>query len=306
MELVRLKDEGVLSVWALKQAEYRSAQDARQRVLDAARSNGRAATAEESAPVKMNPTPVWQRVTGLLPEKEWRLRPVERRGALMRLARVVERMVRSEWKRVLEPSVAQKHEAERGDRFGDSEDEARAACRFATRTSLWDPVSEICFYLEIAQTKLSELLRQATGLRARELSDCVRAENLRKDLKERMRKSARAWLNNEFMTKDYRPLAKMLAEDGRAIVLREYRASDGFMDRAELAQSCGLTRARLYRAVRVCENMELEALERAVALEVFLELLPDIWAGCEVGDDERRVLAERVKSEVEGMKLRTD
>jgi len=305
MELVRLKDEGVLAVWALKQGEFESLWSARQKVLDAARINGRAATAEESAPVKMNPVPVWQRVTGLNPENEWRLKPFERRGALMRLARVVERMVRAEWKRVLEPDTSRNFEAERGDRYCDSEDEARAACRFATRTSLWDPVSEICFYLEIAQTKLSNLLRQATGLRARELSDCVRAENLRKDLKERMRKSARAWLQNEFMTKDYRPLAKMLAADGQAIVLREYRASDGFLDRSELAQAYGLgTRARLYRAVRICENKELDALERAVALEVFLEMLPDIWAGCEVGEEERAALKERVVSEVEGMKDR--
>jgi hypothetical protein len=291
MELVRLKDEGVLAVWGLKQAEYEVAWNERQRELDQARRDGYAA---EPRALKLNGMPVWQRMTGLTAENEWRLRPYERRGALMRLARTVERMVRVEWKRVLEP------QEERQDPFADDErDRKAAACRYATRTSLWNPVSEICFYLEIAQTKLSELLKQATGLRAQEISDCVRAEGLRATLKERMRKSARAWLQNEFMTKDYRPLVKLSAEEGRSIVMKEYRASDGFMDRSDLAKETGLgSRARLYRAVRICENMELDELERVVALEVFLELLPDIWTGCEVSSDERAGMKEKIEEEV--------
>jgi len=298
MELLRLKDEGVAAVWGIWQCEFESAWNTRQKEMDLARMNGHACEKKE---LQLNPTPMWKRVTGLTGENERRFRPSERRGALLRLARNVERMVRAEWKRALEP------QEERPDPFADNEWDEGPKCRYATRTRLWNPVSEICFYLEIAQTKLSELLKQVTGLRAQDMSDCVRTEGLRATLKERMRKSARAWLHNEFMTKDYRPLAKMLAADGQAIVMREYRAGDGFMDRNEWVKELGLgSRARLYRAVRICENMELEELEREVALEVFLEMLPDIWAGCEVGEDERALLSERVKSEVEGMKPRTD
>jgi len=296
MELVRLKDEGVLGVWELKQAEYGAAWNERQKIIDTERQAGRPVPAVE---LKLNPMPLWQRVTGLGNENEWRLRPGERRGALMRLARTVERMVRAEWKRVLTQQPADS----RGDRFADTETEYGAACKFATRTEYWNPVSEICFYLEIAQTKLSELLKQATGLRANDLSDCVRVEGLRAHLKEKMRKSASAWLQNEFMTTDYRGLVKLPVEAGRAIVLREYRASEEFMDRTELAKEFGVvTRARLYRAVRVCENKELDALERAIAQEVFLEMLPTIWSGCEISNEERVTRQEAVEKEVEGMK----
>jgi hypothetical protein len=295
MEVLRLRDEGVLAIWEMKQQEYEVAWNERQKVIDTERQAGRP---DVLPPLKLNDVPMWQRVTGLTADNEWRLRPSDRRGALMRLARTVERMVRAEWKRVLEPTE------ERADPFVDDERERQLAkCRFATRTAQWDPVSEICFYLEIAQTKLSELLRQGTGLRARELSDCVRGEKIRAHLKETMRKAASAWLQNEFMTTDYRGLVKLSAEEGRAIVLREYRASSEFLDRTELAQAFDLgSRARLYRAVRICEHMELEALERAVALEVFLEMLPGIWSGCEVSSDERAALKERVDGEVDGMK----
>lgn len=298
MELMRLRGEGIAAVWEVKQSEYQSAWNERQRIIDTERQAGRPDVHPE---LKLNRLPVWQRVTGLTSENEFRLRPSERRGALMRLARTVERMVRAEWKRVLEP---QPQKENRGDPFGDDERELKlAACKFATRTEYWNPVSEICFYLEIAQSKLSELLKQVTGLRATDLSDCVRTEGLRAHLKEKMRKSATSWLQNEFMTTDYRPLAKLLAEDGRAIVLREYRASDEFLDRSELAKEFGLgSRARLYRAVRVCEGMELDELEREIALEVFLEMLPGIWSGCEIEPHERAVLREKVESEVKGMK----
>ena len=300
MELLRLKDEGVAAVWELKQGEFEVAWNERQKVLDTERQAGRPVPNVE---LKLNPLPVWRRVTGLVAEHEMRLRPSERRGALLRLARTVERMVRAEWKRVLEPETGREN---RGDPFADDEREMRSGgCKFATRTEYWNPVSEICFYLEIAQTKLSELLKQVTGLRATDLSDCVRAEGLRASLKEKMRKAARAWEQNQFMTTDYRPLAKLLAEEGRAIVLREYRASDEFLDRSELAKEFGLgSRARLYRAVRICEKMELDELEREVALEVFLEMLPGIWSGCEVSDEERVVLREGIEKEVEGMKGR--
>jgi len=303
MELLRLRDDGVVGIWNVKQAEHASAWNERQRVLDTERQAGRPVG---PIALKVNPVPIWQRVTGLNAENEWGLRPSERRGALLRLARTVERMLRTEWKRVLEPQPSSPES--RGDPFGDDEREMKlAGCRFAMRTAQWDPVSEICFYLEIAQTKLSELLRQATGLRARELSDCVRGEKIRAHLKDTMRKSAAAWVHNEFMTTDYRGLAKLSAEDGRAIVLREYRSREGFLDRTELAQAFGLgSRARLYRTVRICEHMELEALERAVALEVFLEMLPGIWTSCEVSAEERAVMNEKVTKEVDGMKPRTD
>ena len=202
----------------------------------------------------------------------------------MRLARVVERMVRAEWKRVLET------QEQKGDPFQDNEHELKkSVCKYAQRTEQWDPVAEICFYLEVAQTKLSDLLRQANGLRARELSDCVRVESLRSKLKERMRGPARAWLKNQFMTADYRKLARMPLAEGAAIVLKGYRASERFLDRTEWARECGVgSRGRLYRAVRICERMELEELERSVAEEVFKEMLPDIWAGCELSRDEIR------------------
>ena len=64
MELLRLKDEGVLGVWELKQAEYESAWNARQRVIDLERQAGRPDVPIE---LNLNRVPVWQR--GVAPGK---------------------------------------------------------------------------------------------------------------------------------------------------------------------------------------------------------------------------------------------
>ncbi len=290
MELVSLKDKGVLAVWALKQDEYQAGWIARQREVEVARAAGKPVPDGDNFVVKGNDTPMWQRVTGLGTDNEWRLKPHERRGALMRLARTVERMIRVEWKNALAP------QANLNDPFADGERERDyAPCRYATRTALWDPVAEICFYLEIAQSKLSDLLRQATGLRAREMSDCVRAEGIRAYLTEKMRKAGRAWLKGA-LEDGNRDVATISPDEGAAIVSCEYRTSEDFLDRDELVKKFGLgSRARLYRAVRLCEGIELEDLERVIALEVFIEMMPEIWTACELSETEVRRLDEDVK-----------
>lgn len=290
MELLSLKDVGVVAVWRLKEEEYASAWKARERELAIAREAGKPVPASAQAEIKLCATPIWQRVSGLGTATEWRLKPVERRGALMRLARTVERMIRVEWKRALGPQDAV------SDRFADDERERDySPCRYATRTALWDPVSEICHYLEIAQSKLSDLLRQATGLRVREMSDCVRAEEIRAHLKEKIRKAARGWMANYTSGAVNKEMAQLSPDEGAAVVLGEYRSGPDFLDRDGLVKKFGLgTRARLYRAVRVCENLELAELERAVALEVFLELMPELWAKCELDAEDVKELAKEV------------
>jgi len=287
MDVLALKDEGVVAVWGLKQDEYQVTWNERQKEIDAARMAGRPVS---DADVRVCETPVWQRVCGLGSKEEWRLRPFERRGALLRLARTVERMIRAEWKKALGPKQNE------NDPFADGEPERDfAPCRYATRTALWDPVAEICHYLEIAQTKLSDLLRQGTGLRAREISDCVRAEEIRSYLKEKIRRAARGWLKSYTSGSVTKAMAELSPDEGAAIVLGEYRSGPDFLDRDGWVKQFGLgSRTRLYRAVQLAEGMDLADLERIVALEVFTELMPELWVTCGLTKDEVAGLVKEV------------
>ena len=58
------------------------------------------------------------------------------------------------------------------------------------RTFLWDPLPEICVYLQIARSRLSQFTKELTGLAAHEIVDRIRAERL----KERLRVQLRAFV----------------------------------------------------------------------------------------------------------------
>ena len=65
--------------------------------------------------------------------------------------------------------------------------ESRAANRSDRRTYLWDPLTNICRYLEISQRKLTTLSKEYTGMAAHELVDRIRAERVKDKMRADLR-----------------------------------------------------------------------------------------------------------------------
>ena len=121
-------------------------------------------TLEKSTPAaekqKLPPQP-WQEITGFTsPEAERKMPRQERRLALRRLFKHYEKMVRD---------ALAEHAAD-----PDKEE----------RTFLWDPLPTICFELGIARRKLSQLIKELTGMAAHDVIDKIRAEGVTAKLEE--------------------------------------------------------------------------------------------------------------------------
>ena len=103
--------------------------------------------------------PAWQEISGLSPEAEAKMTRQERRVAIRKLVRHVEKMAR-------EALLEHANDPERGE-----------------RSYLWDPLQMICVELGIVRRKLSAYSKELTGMAAHEIVDKIRAE----DVKSRMR-----------------------------------------------------------------------------------------------------------------------
>ena len=108
----------------------------------------------------MSPIARWRDVSGLTPENENTLPELDRRAAIRKLHTATEVEIRTELR------------AAAADTDFKSE-----------RTFLWEPLPAVCRRLEIAPSMLNRLLKELTGMSATQLTDKIRAENLREALK---------------------------------------------------------------------------------------------------------------------------
>jgi len=143
---------------------------------------------------------------------------------------------------------------------------------FAGRTQVWEPLHEICLYLGISKAKLDGLSLQRTGLKIREICDCIRVEGIRNTLRDRFRPLVREWVDRmeddgeEFSSSDYRNSAWKF--------LKWMRGGGRCETRKKFAFELGMTsRERLDRAVMVSEGETIEAVEIDVAIRAIQELV---------------------------------
>jgi len=200
--------------------------------------------------------PLWRRVSGLITdESERAIRPMLRRDHIRKLLKTVDQILRAE----LKPPTGRDNDSAQ-------QKESLAALK-SERTVFWDPLPEVCFYLEIGQSKLAQYSRQSTGLGAKDLVDRIRVENLRASIRERLRKVVSA--AQDFAKEDVKRLSP---RDGAGVLLKALKASEHFVARQAMALSVGIaSKARLYRACLACEGVPLEEIERQEAERVFAE-----------------------------------
>ena len=156
--------------------------------------------------------PFWQRLTGMTPDKIHDMEPHVRRRALTRLFNAAKLLFKHEIKlnekgasmsqipppnSKHEDTKAPRHEEEdNGDfesRMPDSNSEAASPTQSkiqnpeskidldapAPRTFLWDPIREVCHFLQIAKAALSRFIKELTGMSAIELVDSLKGKNVK-------------------------------------------------------------------------------------------------------------------------------
>lgn len=246
-------EQGVLSCWKVWEQDSRLLNVQRE---EEQRRPGYVPPPEPKPAPGVQRRPLWQRISELTSEgAERSMRPHVRRQRIRKLLKTVDQILREELKPVTIPAEASTQEKE-----------ALVALK-AERSVFWDPLPEVCFYLEIGQSKLAQYARQTTGLGAKDLVDRIRVENLRAAIRERLRKVADRL--QEFTKNDVRQLS---VRDGAGVLLKALKGSEHFVSRQEMALSVGIaSKARLYRACLACERLPLEELERQEAEKVFAE-----------------------------------
>jgi len=208
---------------------------------------------QESKPV------LWQQISGISPASELLMDVGERRAGIRRLLRVVERMFRSEWK------------SEDVDHEGGPSKLDDGVVSFSGRAAVWEPLHEICLYLGISKAKLDGLSLQRTGLRVREICDCIRVENVRTTLRDRFRPLVREWVDR--LEDDGNDVSLSDCRNAAWKFLKWMRGGGRCETRKKFAFELGMTtRERLDRAVMVCEGETIEAVEIDVAIRAIQEM----------------------------------
>lgn len=151
--------------------------------------------------------PVWRRLSGLHADDEAQMSPERRRRCLWKLVQAAERLMRHEMK-----------------------NEATSAEVLAARTYLWDPVREVCFHLGIAQRRLSSCMKELTGMAVGEMVDRLRAEDLKRQMKEQLRRRVQNW----FARRTARVKARL--EEERKSSFRDYEIANDMVSAERLAK----------------------------------------------------------------------
>jgi len=209
---------------------------------------------------EQEPRPVlWRQISGIGASSELLMDVGERRAGIRRLLRVVERMFRTEWK------------SEDLDKDGGPTKLDSGDVSFSGRAAVWEPLHEICLYLGISKAKLDGLSLQRTGLRIRDICDCIRVEGIRNTLRDRFRPLVREWIDRmeddgeAFESSDFRNSAWKF--------LKWMRGGGRCETRKKFAFELGMTsRERLDRAVMVGEGETIEAVEIEVAIRAIQEM----------------------------------
>ncbi|HYG77346.1 MAG TPA: hypothetical protein VEK08_20235 [Planctomycetota bacterium] len=182
--------------------------------------------------------PRWQEISGLRPERLDKMSDDEYDAGVRALLEEVKRLARKDFAR--------------GENAPSGE-----------RTIFWDPLERICRVLEISRTKLSALSRELTGLRAHEITDCIKAQTLPARV--------HAWLSRELT-----PMLQQLEEridrkklsDQYYLIHLQHRCWKQLKEtrrgpaRARWAMELGFANpSRVQRACLLAQHMSIEELE---------------------------------------------
>ena len=194
---------------------------------DSTNGRGRATRKKDSA--LDAPPPFWQQLSGLTPDAEALLTPAQRAIALRKVVAKADEFARLEFRLAetermvpltetrldaAQPVPPTPHAlAEKGDGLVPLAETRPYAAQpvpsaspalaenclsqchqhqfsVVRRHFTWDPMRAVCVQLGISYNKLSAISKEATGLAAHEIADCIRAE----ELKERMRLKLRGFV----------------------------------------------------------------------------------------------------------------
>jgi len=146
--------------------------------------------------------PFWQRLTGMTPDKIHDMEPHVRRRALTRLFNAAKLLFKHEielnergasMSQIPPPNSqhqdtkAQRHEEEKDETASSRVSQSairnsQSAINLdapAPRTFLWDPIREVCHFLQIAKAALSRFIKELTGMSAIELVDSLKGKNVK-------------------------------------------------------------------------------------------------------------------------------
>lgn len=286
---------GVVALFELAEADRERVAAAMKR-LHAMIQNGLDKVSEEEREAALDETadapPLWWQIVGFHPWRDRDVSPGERRAGIGRLIRVVETVYRAEVKKIRTREDAVTTSGDITERPAEApEVDGSFSNRIRGITNPGDgrewnggdhePLGEICFYLGLPKTKLSELCVMRVGLKALELGDAIRVEGMKTLLRAKFRSLAREWMDSLERT-----AAGSIADNFTYAAWRFVkwiRGGGRNESRQKLAWDVGVpSRGRLGRAVFVSERTTIEELEIAVAIEVIQEAM-DAACGPRVG-----------------------
>lgn len=252
--------------------------------------------------------PLWRVVSGLMQGMDLsHMHPNERAGRISRLIRAVERVVRYEWRafekkqnaefadgRVqsaedgVQKAESRRQSAEDGEgvESGDDACDAGAGGMDDPRVRWWDPMRIVCEHFGLAYSALSRFSREVAGLSASDLTDRVKAEQV----KTRMREDVKAWVKAIYAEERAKaeselPAARGIEATEKLWALVAIRRGRGKWSRSAWAVKFGYSSyTRFQRACLAQYGISPVELERVV-LEEIVESLESEMAVSPVTED---------------------
>jgi hypothetical protein len=196
--------------------------------------------------------PLWQKLTGLTPDREQKMSADERDAAIRILVKDVDQRARVEF--------------ERG-----------KAAPAGERTVFWEPLERICLQLQISRTKLSAYSRELTGMRAHEICDRIKAADLARAIQNYLIDT----LAVESRRLHNTPAAQLRSEEFRiktvAYFRRYLKLQRQGEQRARWAVELGFPNAnRLRRACILAHGMSIEELEHRILTTIVQKFCDDL------------------------------
>ena len=242
--------------------------------------------------------PFWQRLTGMTPDKIHDMEPHVRRRALTRLFNAAKLLFKHEielnergasMSQIPPPNSqhqdtkAQRHEEEKDETASSRVSQSairnsQSAINLdapAPRTFLWDPIREVCHFLQIAKAALSRFIKELTGMSAIELVDSLKAKNVKARMRTVLFPALRQQ-NSE--SRIQKPEERRSAADERMVIwkrLKDSRRNPEF-HRGTYAIELGFaSHQRMYRACllahgKVPSQLEWELIDEFLNAQIVM------------------------------------
>ncbi|HYG78251.1 MAG TPA: hypothetical protein VEK08_24830 [Planctomycetota bacterium] len=259
---------------------------------------------------ELHGVPLWQALSGLTPMMQLAITPGERLLRVRKFMAAVERMIRFEMEKNFQEHSSLQPQPLRGgmDTFKEHREKKEKKRRpdgelsiidncSIPRSTSWDPLSSICFYLGITLNKLNALAKEVQGMTLVQLVDIVRMERAKVLLEMDLRLVAGEWLlmNREAIKQDATELARQVA-----VVIKRMRRAP-LWDRTLWAMGLGFSSyAKFFRACAVCESKKPTELELALLEQIFKELKEVLVSGGPENSSRKDAKAQRTEERKEG------